>query len=97
MALLNITWYIFPFKNQKSLTFCELLEVAISYFWGMGKFRDLPSHIRRPDFTNFFSSFFPSTSAAIGSRFLCGHNLTMKFPPDFHNYAELNKLVNFFS
>ena len=28
---------------------------------------------------------------------MCGHNLTMKFPPDFHNYTELNGLVNSFS
>ena len=27
---------------------------------------------------------------------MCGHNMTTKFPPDFHNYAELNWLVNFF-
>ena len=25
---------------------------------------------------------------------MCGHNLTMKFPPDFHNYTKLNGLLN---
>ena len=28
---------------------------------------------------------------------MCGDNLTMKFPPDFHNYTGLNGLVNFFT
>ena len=28
---------------------------------------------------------------------MCGRNLTMKFPLDFHNYQELNGLVNSFS
>ena len=27
------------------------------------------------------------------SQYMCGHNLTMKFPPDFHNYTGLNGLV----
>ena len=28
------------------------------------------------------------------SEYVCGHNLTMKFPPDFHNCTGLNGLVN---
>ena len=28
---------------------------------------------------------------------MSGHNLTMKFPPDFHNYTGLNGLVDSFS
>ena len=28
---------------------------------------------------------------------MCSHNLTMKFPPDFHNYTGLNGLVSSFS
>ena len=28
------------------------------------------------------------------SQYMCGHNLTMKFPPDFHNYTGLKGLVN---
>ena len=28
------------------------------------------------------------------SGYMCGNNLTMKFPPDFHNYTGLNGLVN---
>ena len=31
------------------------------------------------------------------SGYMCGHNLTMKFPPDFHNYTGLKGLVNSFS
>ena len=31
------------------------------------------------------------------SGYMCGHNLTMKLPPEFHNYTGLNRLVNFFS
>ena len=27
---------------------------------------------------------------------MCGHNLTLKFPPDFHNYTGVNGLVNSF-
>ena len=30
------------------------------------------------------------------SGYMCGDNLTMKFPPDFHNYTGLNELVNSF-
>ena len=30
------------------------------------------------------------------SGYMCGNNLTMKFPPDFHNYTGLNGLVNSF-
>ena len=26
--------------------------------------------------------------------FICGHNFTMKFPPDFHNYTRLLHLIN---
>ena len=31
------------------------------------------------------------------TRYMCGHNFKMKFPPDFHNYTGLNELVNSFS
>ena len=31
------------------------------------------------------------------SKYMCGDNFTMKFPPDFHNYTWLNGLVNSFS
>ena len=31
------------------------------------------------------------------SVYMCGHNLTLTFPPDLHNYTELNGLVSFFS
>ena len=31
------------------------------------------------------------------SRYMCGHNLTMKFPHDFHNCTGLNRLVNYCS
>ena len=30
------------------------------------------------------------------SGYMCGDNLTMKFPRDFHNYTGLNELVNSF-
>ena len=30
------------------------------------------------------------------SGYMCGDNLTMKFPPNFHNYTGLNGLVNSF-
>ena len=30
------------------------------------------------------------------SGYMCGGNLTMKFPPDFHKYTGLNGLLNFF-
>ena len=30
------------------------------------------------------------------SGYMCGDNLTMKFPPDFQNYTRLNGLVNYF-
>ena len=31
------------------------------------------------------------------SQYMCGHNFTMKFASDFHNYTELNGLLNSFS
>ena len=30
-------------------------------------------------------------------RYVCGRNLKIKFPLDFHNYSELNRLANSFS
>ena len=60
-------------------------------------FCDLLLH-KKGEFTalynKFFSSCFSSTSNAYW--YMYGYNLRMKFPPDFHNYTELNALVNSF-
>ena len=66
----------------------------------MWKFRDLPVHERRicPTLTSFsVFSFLPLLQLLkCLSEYLCGHNLTMKFPSDFHNCTGLNGLVNSF-
>ena len=50
-----------------------------------------------PHFNNFFCSLFSSFSPAIGlSRYIFSHNLTMKFPPDYHNNTGLNEVENSF-
>ena len=48
-----------------------------------------------PHFNKFFSSSFSSTANA--NSHMRGHNLTMKFPPDIHNYTALKGFVNCFS
>ena len=62
----------------------------------MWKVRGLPWHERRiyHKLTSF--SVFPSFNFSSCYGFMCGDNLTMKFPPDFHNYTGLNGLVNSF-
>ena len=80
-----------------------LLTIKISYFsfsrtW---KFRDLTWHERRihPTLTSFsVLAFLPLLQLLeCLNGYMCGHNLTMKFPPDFHNYTGLNGLVNSFT
>ena len=60
----------------------------------MGKFGDLPLYKRiiftPPTVTKFSVLPFPPLPV----RYICGHNLAMKFPLDFHNYIGLNGLVN---
>ena len=79
-----------------------LLTIKISYFsfsrtW---KFRDLTWHERRihPTLTSFsVLAFLPLLQLLeCLNGYMCGHNLTMKFPPDFHNYTGLNGFVNCF-
>ena len=66
----------------------------------MWKVRDLPWHERRiyPTLTSFsVLPFLPLLQLLeCLNGYMCGHNLTMKFPPDFHNYTGLNGLVNSF-
>ena len=47
MAPLTVTWCTVPFKNRKSLSFCLLLKLTISYFSDMWKLRHLSLHKRR--------------------------------------------------
>ena len=60
----------------------------------MWKFRNLSLHKRRiyPPLACFSVLFFFSLQCL--SQYMCGHNLGMKFPPDFHNCTGLNRLVN---
>ena len=66
----------------------------------MWKVRGLPWHERRiyHTLTNFsaFPFFQLLQLLECLSGYMCGDNLTMKFPPDFHNYTGLNVLVNSF-
>ena len=66
----------------------------------MWKVRGLPWHERRIYYklTNFlvFSFFQLLQLLECLSGYMCGDNLAMKIPPDFHNYTGLNRLVNSF-
>ena len=66
----------------------------------MWKVRGLPWYERKIYHTLISFSVFPFfqllqlLECLIGH--ICGENLTMKFPPDFHNYTRLNGLLNSF-
>ena len=62
----------------------------------MWKVRVIPWHERRIYHKLTSSSVFPSFNFSSCYGFMCGDDLTMKFPPDFHNYTRLNGLVNSF-
>ena len=62
----------------------------------MWKVRSLPWHERRIYHKLTSSSVFRSFNFSSCYELMCGDNLTMKFPPDFHNYTGLNVLVNSF-
>ena len=66
----------------------------------MWKVRGLPSHERRICHTltsiSVFSFFQLLQLLECLSWYLCGDNVTIKFPPDFHNYTGLNRFVNCF-
>ena len=66
----------------------------------MWKVRGLPWHERRIYHTLSSISVFPFFQLLqlleCLSGYMCGDNLTMKFPPDFHNYTGLNGFVNCF-
>ena len=94
MAPLTKSWCTVSFKNRKSWTFCYLLKLAISYFSDMWKLQDLPLHKRRIYRTLTIFSVLPFLLLPMAKCYMFGHNLTMTFPPDFHNYKALNKLVN---
>ena len=66
----------------------------------MWKVCGLPWHERRIHHTLTSFSFFPFFFQLLQliecfSGYMCGDNLTMKFPPDLHNYTGLNGLVDF--
>ena len=88
MASSTVTLCIVPFKNRKFWTFCELL--AISNFFRYVKIY--------PTWTSFWVFRFLPLLQLLEwvSRYMCGYNFTMNFPPDFHNYTGLNGLVNSF-
>ena len=66
----------------------------------MWKVRELPLHEQKiyPTLTSFSVLPFLLLLQLLEclSGYMCGNNLTMKFPPDFHNYTALNGLVNSF-
>ena len=79
-----------------------LLNIKLSYFLfpRMRKVRGLPWHERRIYNKLISFSVFPFFQLLqlleCLSEYMCGDNLTMKFPPYFHNYIGLNGLVNSF-
>ena len=80
-----------------------LLTMKVSYFsfLRMWKFHDPIWHERRihPILTSFsVLAFLPLLQLLqCLNGYMCGHNLAMKFPPDFQNYTGLKGLVNSFS
>ena len=62
----------------------------------MWKVRGLLWHERRIYHKLRSFSLFPSFNFSSCYGYMCSDNLTMKFPPDFHNYTGLNGLVNSF-
>ena len=97
---LYIYIYIYIYIHLK-IENLELFLLTISYYFsGMWKFlwyvNNVPLHKRKftplwQDFQVFFFLHFQSVC-----QYICGHNLTMTFPPNFHNYTGLNELVNSF-
>ena len=100
-APLAETLWIIPFGNWKSWTFGWLLKLAISYFSDIWKFHDLGLHKRKiyPTLQSFSVFLFLPVLDLLKriSWYICGYKLSMKFPPDFHNYTRLKRLVNSFS
>ena len=74
--------------------------MGISYLTRMWKVRGLPWHERRNYHTLSSISVFPFFQLLqlleCLSGYMCGDNVTIKFPPDFHNYTGLNGFVNCF-
>ena len=66
----------------------------------MWKVRGLPWHERRIYHTLTSISVFPFFQLLqlleCISRYMCGDNVTIRFPPDFHDYTGLNGFVNCF-
>ena len=67
----------------------------------MSKFRGLSLHKKKIDPTLSKFSILPFLPFPISlsqymcvSQYMCGHNLTMKFQPDFQNFRALNGIVN---
>ena len=88
----TITCCIVPFKNRNSRNVCLLLKLTTSNFLGCKNF----AIYHLPHFTKFFSSSFLPLLQLLEclSPYVCGHNVTMKFSLDFHNYIRFNGLVN---
>ena len=67
----------------------------------MWKVRGLPWHERRIYHTLTSISVFPFFQLLqlleCLSGYMCGDSVTIKFPPDFHNYTGLNEFVNCFT
>ena len=90
-APVTIIWRIVPFKNR---------TIKISYFFIFQACENFEIHryIKENlhNFNKFFSFYFSPISppTEMLKRYMCDYNLTMKFPPDLHNFAALNNLVN---
>ena len=92
---------MFHLKNENLERFVnyqnENSNYKNSYFSGMWKFCDPSLHKSRiyPTLSSFFVFLFFHFQCL--SRYMCGHNLAMKVPPDFSNCTGLNGFVNSFS
>ena len=78
------------FKTNKCLlgSYFSVCENVAIYHYIKGEFPPLWQVFQ-------FSLFFHLFQCL--SQYMFGHNFTMKFPPDFHNYTGLNRLANSFS
>ena len=73
---------------MKILTFFLTIKISYFLFSRYVKFRDLPLHKRDIYSTLTSFSFFPFRFFKCLNWYMCGHNLPMKFPPNFHNYTQ---------
>ena len=99
----KMTNFNYHHKNHPATNIYVFFKIGVFFAWdirGVSKVAALyTTHYTNGEFTPTFTifQFFLFFYFQCLSGYMCGHNLTMKFPPDFHNYTALKWLVNSFS